>query len=238
LHNMGKNRRYAYVFLTLFKEDFRELVQLFQDNLQDVDIRIDDLYSIDLAQLEKFKPDYRAKFFVVRGYGPLLREAEIGHQGERLIVELKITNTAALLVVWNKVGRAEPEVLVRIKKLLARRVNSVYAILTQLSYHLTGSLPVTIAVAIFHQYTDVISRVQYLFIAGISILLLLVFFVISIRLRRFYKVDRSVFLFPGAVRTTRVYGRREMLGSLLINLIVFVAIQGCFIFALRNLEAA
>src|SRR5450432_2860706 len=126
---MRKKLQQSYTCLTLFKQDIRELVWLFQTHLQNVEIVIDGNRILDIAQLEQFDPAYQAQSLIARGYYHEILEEDTKRQGEPPLVELRMSKVIALLIVWKEAGEAEPAMLADIRKLLLRHLNRVYQFL-------------------------------------------------------------------------------------------------------------
>src|SRR5258708_13264962 len=116
---MRKRPPKSYICLTLLKQDIRELVRLFQKNLQDVEIVIDDICILDSAQLEQFDIAYQAKSLIARGYYDEVLGQDTSGKGKRRLVELKmIKQSPILLPTLTQVGMREPEEVVHIGKVL------------------------------------------------------------------------------------------------------------------------
>jgi hypothetical protein len=230
---MVKRQKQIYNFLTLFKQDIRELVQLFQNNLHDVEVVVDDLHIFDITQLDQFDQAYQAKSLLARGYSSELVEEDPKLQGERLLIELKINNVSATLLGWKEDGRAEPDILMQIRTVLLRRQNHVHEFIVTVGNWMLLYLFLSLLPPLQQHHVNFI--LQIFLIVGSGILLALVaFFLFAFIIRRL-KIETLVFLLPGATSSTKVYGRREAVGRLFVDLILLIVIGGGCIFALHLL---
>lgn len=227
---MKKAQQQIYTCLTFFEPDIKELIQLFQNNLQDVEIIIDGLHISDITQLEQFDPPYQATSLVARGYSPAMVE-DAKSQEERLLIELKMSNVSAVLH-WNKVGQTDHKLLVQIRTLLLRQLSRVHQYMTVGASILCLFMPISLLESVTNQYqpSSIIS-----FLLGIvgSVLLGSVGIFLYAFIIHFLKMKTTVFLLPGAIRVTRMYGQREAVSRLIIALVLLVVFEGSFLFALR-----
>jgi hypothetical protein len=231
---MRKQQQQQYTCLTFFKQDIRELIQLFQNNFHDVEIVIDGASILDIAQLEQFEPNYQATSLTARGYGHEVGGEDTKRQGERLLVELNMDRVSAVLLVSQASSQAEPESLVQIKKLLLRSLNRIH------QFMIAGLNRVILWPSLFllllflcqHLHVgDFIVQVLLAFATGFSLLLLALFLQSLLVLH--LKMETTIFLLPGASRDTQIYGRREAVGRLIIALITLIVCDGSLIFALK-----
>jgi hypothetical protein len=224
----------GFVCLTLFKQDIRELVQLFQNNLQDVEIILDDLLILDSSQLDQFDVAYQAKSLIARGYSPEGIRDDTKSQDERQFIELKKSEHGiTLLLRWNKVGKAEPEVSVQTRKLLLRCQNRVHQFMVGVGGWVLLSLPLSLMPTFQLHHVDYILQILLLIGPGV-LLMLAAFFLFTLIVRRLH-METLVFLLPGAMRATHVYGRREAVGRLVIALVLLMIFDGSLAAAFRLL---
>src|SRR5260221_2600655 len=95
---MRKRPPKSYSCLTLLKQDIRELVRLFQKNLQDVEIVIDDIRILDIAQLEQVDAAYYATALMARGYYDDVLGQDSSGIGKRRLAERNMCMKSAILV--------------------------------------------------------------------------------------------------------------------------------------------
>jgi hypothetical protein len=98
---------------------------------------------------------------------------------------------------------------------------------------LTVSPSVILVVSLAEQLMHGVSILQFLIAIGVSILLIPVTWFLNIVIVSFLKMETTVFLFPGMMKTTRVYGWREAIGRLLVALVISIVIWASIFFTLR-----
>jgi hypothetical protein len=231
---MRKKLQQSYTCLTLFKQDIRELVLLFQTHLQNVEIVIDSNRILDIAQLEQFDPAYQVQSLIARGYYHETLKEHAKCQGEPPLIELRMSKVVALLIVWKEAGEAEPEMLADIRELLLRHLNRFHQLLifcASFSTLLSGISPLQ---SVAHQHhLDFLA--QLLLEAGGGTLLGLATFFLFIAIVHLLKLDTRVFLFPGMTKATQIYGRRDVIGTIVVVLIFLVLVEIIVTLAFRIL---
>lgn len=220
MRNLMRNKRQQlYTCLTLFKQDIREIIQLFQNNLQDVEIFIDDLRILDIAQLDQFDPTSQAKSLLARGYDHKTGAADTKLSDERLLIELKMSSISMLLLAPKEADLANPKALLQIRMLLLRCQNSSQQSLIMLAFSIIFFSPISIMQLVSHQYH--LAFIMQLLVTVVGTLLLgplMAFFLVKIV--RLLRIDTRVFLWPGATNTTQTYGRRSAFGTIMIALAI------------------
>lgn len=217
-----KQQTAVFTCLTLLKQDISELVHLFHNYLQDVEIMIDDLRILDDTQLEQFDAAYQAKSFVARGYGKGDTREDSSVRHERPFVELKMSRVVASLQLrgWDTAGKADPEVSAQMKKLLLRCQNRVHQFVIMCAIFMLFSLFLAFQPIAKQHSLDFVSQL-FLELGGGLVLDVVAFCLFSVFVR-LLKLERRIFLFPGMTKATRVYGRREMIGTVVLALTLYV----------------
>jgi hypothetical protein len=228
---MRKRPPKSYICLTLLKQDIRELVRLFQKNLQDVEIVIDDIRIIDSAQLEQFDAAYQAKSLIARGYCDEVLGQDASGKGKRRLVELKMSKKSAILLPgWNEVGKREPEVAVQIGKLLVRCQNRFQHWLIGFAYFFSLFPLIPLLPSLLQEHHVAFIAQLLLTVVG-SLLMTPVFLFLLSGILRLLQMDTYVFMLPGAVRATQVYGDRETRSTLVVALVLFMVFSVSLIIA-------
>ncbi len=228
---MRKRPPKSYICLTLLKQDIRELVRLFQKNLQDVEIVIDDIRILDSAQLEQFDAAYQATSLIARGYYDEVLGQDTSGIGKRRLVELKMSKKSAILLPgWNEVGNREPEVVAQIGKVLLRCQNRIQQWLIGSVYFFSLFLLIPLL-----QEHHVAFIAQLLLTVVGSLLMAPVFLFLLSGILRLLQMDTYVFMLPGAVKATQVYGERETRGTLVVALVLLMVVEVSLIIAFRLL---
>jgi hypothetical protein len=215
MNKKSKKFRQRYICLTLLKPDIRELIVLFKAYLQDVEIIIDGFHLSHIAQLEQYDPGYRVQLMVLRGYYCESNEVRGAYEETRRLVELKISRKSAVLIGWQEAGKKDPYIIVLIKRLLSRCQNHTYCSRVKaasMSFSF-GWIYFSLAEEHLGAYKQSIE-----FLVALCLIVLLVFTLPAWLL----KLDESVFLFPGLATTTKTYGRREMIGIVVVTVVVHV----------------
>ncbi len=221
---MRKRPPKSYSCLTLLKQDIRELVRLFQKNLQDVEIVIDDIRILDSAQLEQFDIAYQAKSLIARGYCDEVLGQDTSGKGKRRLVELKMSKQSAILLPsWNEVGKREPEVVVQIGKVLLHCQNRFQQLLIVGAYF-SSLFPLIPLLPSLLQKHHVAFIAQLLLTVVGSLLMAPVFLFLLSGILRLLQMDTYVFMLPGAVRATQVYGERETRSTLVVALVLLMMV--------------
>jgi hypothetical protein len=213
---MRKRLLQLYTCLKFFKQDIKELIQVFQNNLQEVEIVIDGMHITDIAQIEQFGPTYQAKSLLARGYRREIVE-DTKHQGERQLVELKLTPVSMVLFAQKDAGQTDPKVLTQINAILFRCRNTTQQSLIMFAFYFIFSSPIGMLHGLAQQYH--LALFMQIPISVIGALLLgptMAFF--QIMIMRLLRIDRRIFLFPGTMKTTQTYGRRNGLWTITIAL--------------------
>ncbi len=197
-------------------------MQLFQIYLQDVAIVIDDRRIVESTQLDWFEASYQAKSLLARGYWPGTTGENVNSQGERLLIELRISRVIAVLTSWNTVGKSE--FLERLRKVLLRRQNLVQQILQAMTFFLLLS-PLSMVISLL-AYQHIRSILQVLIEIGAGILATPAFFLLFVFIVTRLKLNTRNFLFPGKTTTTQVYHRFGMVARLVIALVLLIIFDG------------
>ena len=230
---MRNRRQQLYTCLTLFKQDIREIIQLFQNNLQDVEIFIDDLRILDITQLDQFDPTYQAKSLLVQGYDYGMVEDSAKHQNMRPSIELRMGKAQAVLIVRKEAGQANPKVFVQIRKFLSRCQNHIHQLMVSVGSGLFIYLFVSIVPALEHHNVNFIMIMLLLPASSVSLTFAANFLYAFIVKR--LKIETLIFLLPGRMKTNQVYGRREAVGRLIVALVVSIVFAITLVFALHTL---
>lgn len=219
---MRKRPPKSYICLTLLKQDIRELVRLFQKNLQDVEIVIDDIRILDSAQLEQFDAAYQAKSLIARGYCDEVLGQDTSGKGKRRLVELKMSKKSAILPPgWNEVGKREPEVAVQIGKLLLRCQNRFQQwLIGFVSFFALFPLLPLLSSSLLQEHHVAFIAQLLLTVVGSLLMAPVFLFLLSVILR-LLQMDTYVFMLPGAVKATQVYGERETRSTLVVALVLY-----------------
>ncbi len=231
---MSKKPIKIYTDLTIIKQDVLDLIDIFQSNLQDVEIMIDDQPIFESEQLEQFDATYRATSLLARGYWPEIIGEGVKSQGERRLIELKISRVSAILTNRKKSGQKEDELIKAVSNILLRHCNR-----THHSWVFTVILPffsigVILQPIARRYYSSFVA--QTAFMLGIGICLEVVaLFALGI-IARFFKVDARIFLFPGMTEIKKTYGRRETIGAVIValSLFVFMTLSVFFLFSMLH----
>lgn len=221
----SKQQIQAFVDLTLFKQDIEELVQLFQNHLQDVEIVIDDRRIFESTQIEEFEDSYQAQSLLARGYWSGITGEHAGGQGERLLIELRISKVMAVLTSWNTIGKSE--FLGRLRKVLLRRHTFVPQMVQMVTIGLFLSPLLSIVSLLEHQYIR--SILQLLIEIGAGILAVPAFVLLFAFLVTRLKLERRIFLFPGKTTTDQVYHRFAIVARLVVALVLLIVLDGFLI---------
>lgn len=232
---MRKRPPKSYICLTLLKQDIRELVRLFQKNLQDVEIVIDDIRIIDSAQLEQFAAAYQATSLIARGYCDEVLGQDTSGKGKRRLVELKMSKQSAILLPnWNEVGKREPEVVVQIGKVLLRCQNRFQQWLIGSVYFFSLFLLVPLLPSLLQEHHVAFIAQLLLTVVGSLLMTPVFLFLLSVILR-LLQMDTYVFMLPGAVKATQVYGDRETKSTLVVALVLSMVFSVSLLIAFRLL---
>src|SRR5258708_20464786 len=232
---MRKRPPKSYICLTLLKQDIRELGRLFQKNLQDVEIVIDDIHILDSAQLEQFAAAYQAKSLLARGYCEEVLGQDTSGIGKRRLVELKMSKKSAILLPnWNEVGNREPEVVVQIGKVLLRCQNRFQQWLIGFAYFSSLFPLIPLLPSLLQEHHVAFLAQLLLTVVGSLFIAPFFLFLLSVILR-LLQMDTYVFMLPGAVKATQVYGERETRGTLVVALVLLMVVEVSLIIAFRLL---
>ncbi len=225
---MRKRPPKSYICLTLLKQDIRELVRLFQKNLQDVEIVIDDIRILDSAQLEQFDAAYQATSLIARGYYDEVLGQDTSGIGKRRLVELKMSKKSAILLPgWNEVGNREPEVVAQIGKGLLRCQNRIQQWLIGFVYFFSLFLLIPLLPSLLQEHH--VAFIAQLLLTVVGSLLMAPVFVFLL------SMDTYVFMLPGAVKATQVYGERETRSTLVVALVLYTVVTVSLLIAFRLL---
>lgn len=217
---MSKKQALTYTYVTLFKPEIKELIDIFQTNLQDVVIIIDEQGILESTQLDQFDATYQAKSLLMRGYQSAIAGDSSEGQREQQLVELKMSRSSAVLSSWKEAGAVEPEMLVQVKRLLLSRHNRVHQFLVLFSAMCLFGIFVTLQPLAYYYNFNLIEQVL-LEVVGALILVPITIFLYSVVVR-FFKLGTRIFLFPGATKGTRIYGRRETIGAVFVALFLIM----------------
>lgn len=221
---MTKKIKQTYTFLTLFRQDISDLVQLFQNDLQDVKIVVDDLPLVDSVQLDQFNPAYQATSLLAYGYSREIGEVDPKPQGDHLLIELKINNASATLLSWKENGKAEPEILPQIRRVLLRRQNHFHEFIVTVGNWMLFYLFFCLLPPLQQHHVNFL--LQICLLVGSGALLTVAAFSLLLMIIRRLKAETLVFLLPGATNSSRIYGRREAISRLVVALILLIVISG------------
>ncbi len=226
---------YAFACLTLYKRDISELIHLFQTHLEQVEITMDGLPIADTTQLDQFDPTYQAVSLTARGHSRRADGKENTDHNERLSVELRINKLRAVLQIhgWRNRSMAEPEVSTRIRKVLLRCQNRVQHLLQVIAIYLILFTPFSVQPTL--QEHRVAPLLQIFLIFGCTLLLVPPTFFFFNFIVKLFHLEKQIFLFPGALRTTHVYGGREAVGRLITALCITIIFDLIIIILLRLL---
>src|SRR5258708_38659644 len=229
---VSKKQIQPFTDLTIFKQDIEELIQLFQNHLQDVEIVIDDRHILESTQLEQFEAPYQARTLLARGYWSGTAGENANGQGERLLIELRMSKVMAALTSWNTVGKSE--FIGRLRKVLLRRHTFAQQILQIVKFCLFLSPLLSVPLLLEHQHIG--SILQLLIEVGAGILAVPAFvFLFAFSVTRL-KLETRIFLFPGKTTTTQIYHRFGMVGRLVIALVLLIVFDGFLVLAVRLLR--
>jgi ABC-type multidrug transport system fused ATPase/permease subunit len=229
-----RTRTYTFVCLTLFKEDVSELLQIFQTHLEDVEFTIDSLPIRDLAQLNQFNATYQAASVFSRGYHYKIAKADIGDQNQRQLVELRMNKAGAVLQLRNWDDKAEPEVSIQVRNVLIRCQNRVHSFLQLITVFLFVGFPISLLTLLIEQH-HIDFSLRLILLIGPGFLLMTIAYLLFYLLLSLLHLNTQIFLFPGAARIARVYGRGEAVGRLVIATVLIVALQTGLFVAFRLL---
>ena len=207
---MSKKIQKSVLCLTLYKQDIRAIAQLFQENLQDAEI------TIDNGQIEDFDENYRAKSLVAQGY-EILGESASG-ESVRQLVALKISQRSAVLLASSQSDKKMYGVAKNIEEVLLRCQNRAHQYLVGSAYLSACFVPISLEVPLQQHHLPFV--IQLLFIAGSALFLVPVFLFLLFTIVRSLKLDRYIFLLPGTVNPTQKYGNREAVGTAIIALVL------------------
>ncbi|MGH2612874.1 MAG: hypothetical protein ACRDFB_07470 [Rhabdochlamydiaceae bacterium] len=219
-----RSTMYTLSYLTLIQQVMRELVQVFQTDLEDVEIVIDGCRVLDSAQFEQFATVYQATSLVARGYSREMGEKNTRDQSERPFVELKMGKAGATLLLhgWHDAEKTDPTVSVHIRKVLLRCQNRVHQWLIFYTSLALFCLFLPFQLVAEQHHLDFAA--QLLFEVGGGISLGAATFVLFAAIVRLLKLETRVFLFPGARESTRTHGNREVIGTMLVALILLMLV--------------
>ncbi len=227
---MKTRQQQTYICLTLFKQDISELIQLFQNNLQDVEIVIDDLRILDITQLEQFDSAYQTKSLLVQGYDYEMVEDSVKRQNMRPSIELRMGKAQTVLIVRKEAGQAGPKVLNQIRKFLSRRQNHIHQLMVSGGRGLFAYLFLSILPALLRHNVNPLTIALLIFVSSVFLLFAANFLYAFIVNR--LKMETLIFLLPGGTKTDQVYGRREAVGRLIIALTVSIVFTIILVFTL------
>lgn len=222
---MSKKQISSFVDLTLFKQDIAELVQIFQNYLQDVEFVIDEQRIVESTQLEQYEAAYQAQSLLARGYWSGTTGKDADGQSERLFIELKMNKVMAVLTIWDSVGKSE--FLERLRKVLLRRNTAVQQILQMVTVGLFLGPPVSGILLLEHHSSSsilpLICEIGAIILAIPAFVLLFAFIVTRLNL------EKRIFLFPGKTTTTQVYHWPGMVARLVVTLVLLIVFEGFLI---------
>ncbi|BCL80597.1 hypothetical protein ccbrp13_30620 [Ktedonobacteria bacterium brp13] len=228
---MSKKQISSFVDLTLFKQDIAELVQIFQNYLQDVEFVIDERRIVESTQLEQYEAAYQAQSLLARGYWSGTTGKDADGQSERLLIELRMNKVMAVLTGWDSVGKSE--FLERIRKVLLRRNTSMQQTLQVVTVGLfLGPL---LSVILLLERHSISSILQLLSEIGAIILAIPVFVLLFAFIVKRLKLEKRIFLFPGKTTTTQVYHRSGMVARLVVALVLLIVFDGFLVILFRLL---
>lgn len=218
---VSTKQRRLYTDLALFQQDIAELVNLFQNNLQDVEIAIDDQHIAESTQLEQFDTAYQAKSLLMRGYWPDTTRVGSGALNKYQGVELKINKSVA--TVSSQDIAKDTELLVQLKKVLLRHQLHIQRVIQQITYWLLFVPALTLISLPRLPHTNFI--LQLLLEVGIGIVLIPTIFSVCGVIIVWLKWETRVLLFPGRMEITPVYSWSRMIGRLGIALVVVMVCE-------------
>jgi len=196
---------------------------------------MDGLPIADTTQLDQCDPTYQAVSLTARGYSRRSDGKEKTNHSERRSIELRMTRRRAVLQLhgWRNHGLAEPEVSTQIKKVLLRCQNRVHYVLQVIATYLLLFTPFSLQPTFQEHHVDPL--LQIFFIFGFALLLIPAIFFFFVFLIKLLHLDRQIFLFPGSLRTTHIYGGREAVGRLITALGIAIIFDFLIILILRVL---
>jgi hypothetical protein len=168
---------------------------------------------------------------IARGYCDEVLGQDTSGKGKRRLVELKMSKKSAILLPsWTEVGKREPEVVVQIGKLLLRCQNRFHQWLIGSAYFssLFGLIPLLPSILQKH-HVDFIAQLL-LTVVGSLLMAPVFLFLLSVILR-LLQMDTYVFMLPGAVKATQVYGERETRSTLVVALVLLMVFAVSLIIA-------
>ena len=211
---MNTKQRKLYTDLALFQQDIAELVHLFQNNLQDVEIAIDDRHIAESTQLEQFDTAYQAKSLLMRGYWPdttgVGSEALNKYQG----VELKINKSVATISSQNIAK--DTELQIQLKKVLLRRQLRIQRVIQYITYWLLFVPSLTLVSLPQLPQSNFI--LQLLLATGVGLVLIPTLFFVCGMIMMWLKWETRILLFPGRMEITPVYNWSRIVGRMGIAL--------------------
>ncbi len=219
---MSKKPIQVFTNLTIIKPDLIKLIDIFQRNLQDVEITIDDQPLYDDQQLEHFAMTYQASSLLVRGYWSEKIDKNVNSHNDRQVVELKANRRVATLLIWTEDEKEESEVLDAVKNVLLhcqKRRSQSFRFFSFLL--LCTSFAPLQEVSRDHNFSFVS---QFFFEVGGGLLLAAVALFLWGTTVRFLKLDTGIFLFPGAREALRAWGKREAVGTVIVAFLVQIII--------------
>ncbi len=218
---MKKSIQRSYPCLTLGRREIQELIYLFQQNLQEVEITIDGTSIVDSAQLDAFDSAYQATSMLARGYEPL--EVDATGKQHRQLVELRMGKMSALLFIKPGSGRQLSGVAQQIEQVLLRCQNRKQHILV------TGALTTSVLFSVFFwtplEHTPLPFPQLLLIAAPGTLVLAPLFLYLFAFISHTFKFDTCIFLFPAATNIPPQTGRREAVGMALVALGCVIAVS-------------
>lgn len=202
----------SYLCLTLSKREIQELIHLFQQKLQEVEITIDGRAIVDSEQLNAFDSIYQATSILARGYEAL--ETDATGKLNRQLIELRMEKMSAHLSIVHGSRRQLSGVAQQIEQLLLRCQNRVHRALVSSALTLSVLLPVAFWIPLQHLPVSFLTLL--LIVAGGTLVLAPLSFYLFAFLIRTLKLDTSIFLFPAATNVPPQTGRREVIGIALL----------------------
>jgi hypothetical protein len=238
---MRQKTQHSYLCLTLFEQDIKELVRLFQTHLQDAEIVIDNHHMLDKIQFEQYithleqsDPTYQVRSLIAHGHYHEKREEQEQRQVDPPSIELSMSKRIATLSVWKETDEGEPTMVADVRKLLLGHVNRVYQFLFMCSFLFTYLAAASSLMSSAQRHRLDFSN-GILLVVGGGIPIGVATCILLTVILHFLQLDTRVFLFPGEMKPRRVYGRRETIGTLVVALILFVLIPTIVASVLRVL---
>jgi len=150
-------RRY-YAPLTLYREDIKQIIRLFEKYFEDRELLLDGFSLSSLAEIDHIHKKQLTSF-AARGYSPLPGGIAMTDEA-RQYIQLKLTNRTAVLTVSGNSGPEMNVFVSRIDSFLRRKVDIVRQLLTPGKMF----IPIICLNVVFMQLDRQLSHLLFIFV--------------------------------------------------------------------------